>query len=76
MYSLRSVAAAVAMINTSVALAMAEVVLVDGAPGIVVAPFGRLFAVVRMTVNDRRITEFDVIADPAHLDQITLTIGS
>lgn len=29
-----------------------------------------------MTVNDRRIIEFDVIADPAHLDQITLTIGS
>ncbi|MBA2387611.1 MAG: sigma-70 family RNA polymerase sigma factor [Acidimicrobiia bacterium] len=52
----------------------AEVALVDGVPGIVVAPLGRLFAVLRMTVYGGRITDFDVIADPAQLDQITLAI--
>jgi RNA polymerase sigma factor (sigma-70 family) len=52
----------------------AEVALVDGAPGIVVAPLGRLFAVLRVTVDGSRITEFDVIADPAQLDQITLAV--
>jgi RNA polymerase sigma factor (sigma-70 family) len=52
----------------------AEVALVDGVPGIVVAPLGRLFAVLRVTVHGNQITAYDVIADPAQLDQITLTI--
>jgi RNA polymerase sigma-70 factor (ECF subfamily) len=47
---------------------------VDGAPGIVVPPLGRLFAVLRVTVDDGRITQFDVIAGPAQLDQITLAV--
>lgn len=47
----------------------AEVALVNGAPGIAIAPLGRLFAVLRVTVDDRRITELDVIADPAQLDR-------
>ncbi len=33
---------------------------------------GRLFAVLRVTVDDGRITELDVIADHAQLDRITL----
>lgn len=53
----------------------AEVALVDGAPGVVVAPLGRLLAVLRVTVDDGRITEFDVIADPARLDRITLAVA-
>lgn len=53
----------------------AEVALVDGAPGIVVAPLGKLFAVLRVTVDDGRITAFEVIADPARLDRITLAVA-
>lgn len=52
----------------------AEVALVDGAPGIVIAPRGRLFAVLRVAIDDGRIAELDVIADPAHLDQVTLAV--
>jgi RNA polymerase sigma-70 factor (ECF subfamily) len=52
----------------------AEVALVDGAPGIVIAPMGRLFAILRVTISGNRITEFDVIADPAELDKIVLAV--
>jgi hypothetical protein len=48
----------------------AEVALVDGMPGIVVAPRGRLFAALRLKIGHGRITEIDVIADPAVLDQL------
>lgn len=52
----------------------AEVALVDGTPGIVIAPLGRLFAVLRLRIDHGRITEFDVVADPGQLDQITLAV--
>jgi RNA polymerase sigma-70 factor (ECF subfamily) len=52
----------------------AEVALVDGAPGIVVAPRGQLFAVLRVTVEDGRIAAFEVVADPARLARITLAV--
>lgn len=54
----------------------AEVALVDGTPGIVIAPLGRLYAVLRLTLDDGWITEIDVIADPAQLDQITLAVDA
>ena len=54
----------------------AEVALVDGAPGIVVAPRGRLFAVLRVTVDGGRITAFDVVTDPDRLDRITLAVAA
>ncbi len=54
----------------------AEVVLIDGRPGIVIAPLGRLFAVLVITVDGNRITEFEVIADPARLQEITLSVTS
>lgn len=54
----------------------AEVALVDGAPGIVVAPRGRLFAVLQLTVDDGRITAFEVVTDPARLDHITLAVAA
>jgi RNA polymerase sigma-70 factor (ECF subfamily) len=53
----------------------AEVALVDGAPGIVVAPRGRLLAVLRLTIRHRQITNIDVIADPAGLDKLILAAG-
>jgi RNA polymerase sigma factor (sigma-70 family) len=52
-----------------------EVALVDGRPGIVVAPHGRLFAVMRMSTEHGRITEIDVIADPSYLSQIPLALA-
>ncbi len=54
----------------------AEVALVDGAPGIVVAPHGRLLTILRVLVEGGRITEINVIADPTQLKQITLTVGA
>jgi RNA polymerase sigma factor (sigma-70 family) len=52
----------------------AEVALVDGEPGIVIAPLGRLFAVLRVTVDGRRIAGLEVIGDPARLERITLAV--
>ena len=52
----------------------AEVALVDGAPGIVVAPEGRLVAVLHVTVVDGRIAEFEVVGDPARLATTTVAI--
>jgi RNA polymerase sigma factor (sigma-70 family) len=52
-----------------------EVALVDGAAGIVVAPRGRLFAVLRVRVDGGRISEVEVIADPARLSRIALAVG-
>ncbi|MEW6471121.1 MAG: sigma-70 family RNA polymerase sigma factor [Actinomycetota bacterium] len=53
----------------------AEVALVDSEPGIVVAPRGRLFAVLRVIIDDRRITELEVVGDPARLDRMTLAVA-
>jgi RNA polymerase sigma-70 factor, ECF subfamily len=43
----------------------AQVVLVNGMPGIVVAPNGRLRIVLIFTIRRGRIVEIDVIADPS-----------
>ncbi len=48
--------------------------LVNGAPGFVVAPRGRPFAVLGFTVARGRIAEIDVLADPARLSELDLTI--
>jgi RNA polymerase sigma factor (sigma-70 family) len=46
--------------------------LVNGEPGFIVAPQGRLFAVGAFTVVGGRITEMDFIADPEKLARIEL----
>ncbi|MFJ5776409.1 sigma-70 family RNA polymerase sigma factor [Streptomyces sp. NPDC093094] len=43
------------------------VALVDGVPGILIAPDGRLRMVLRMTVEGDLVTAYEVIADPARL---------
>jgi RNA polymerase sigma factor (sigma-70 family) len=48
--------------------------LVNGAAGMVVAPHGRLFAVMGFTVADGRIVEIDVLADPARVKRLDLTM--
>ena len=48
--------------------------LVNGAAGFVVAPGGRPFAVIGFTVAHGRIAEIDILADPARLRGLDLTV--
>jgi RNA polymerase sigma factor (sigma-70 family) len=48
--------------------------LINGAVGVIVAPYGRLFLVINLTLMDGKITEIDVVADPARLSQMTLAV--
>jgi RNA polymerase sigma factor (sigma-70 family) len=50
----------------------AELALVNGAAGIVVAPGGRLLAVMTFAVRRDKIVEVDIVADPARLCQLDL----
>jgi len=52
----------------------AQKALVNGAVGIVVAPRGRLFAVMVFTVRRGKIVEIDILADPARLRQLNLAV--
>jgi RNA polymerase sigma factor (sigma-70 family) len=62
-----------AMTHTDLAR-FAKPVLVNGSVGIVIAPGGRLRIVIRCTVKRGKITEMDVIADPARLSKLNLTV--
>jgi RNA polymerase sigma factor (sigma-70 family) len=48
--------------------------LVNGAAGLVVAPGGRPFAVIGFTVARGRIAEIDILADPARVRELDLTV--
>jgi RNA polymerase sigma factor (sigma-70 family) len=48
--------------------------LVNGAAGVVVAPGGRPFAVMGITVAQGRIVEIDVFADPKRVRELDLTV--
>jgi RNA polymerase sigma factor (sigma-70 family) len=50
------------------------VALVNGTPGIVMAPRGRLTAVLAFTIDQNAITQIDVIADPARLAELRLAV--
>jgi RNA polymerase sigma-70 factor (ECF subfamily) len=50
----------------------AHLVLVNGAPGFLVAPRGEPLALIAVTVQDDRITELDILADPARLARLDL----
>jgi RNA polymerase sigma factor (sigma-70 family) len=52
----------------------AQPALVNGAAGVVVATHGRPLAVVGFTVAGGRIVELDVLADPARLSELDLTV--
>ncbi|MEV0062515.1 sigma-70 family RNA polymerase sigma factor [Nocardia sp. NPDC050718] len=52
----------------------AVVVLVDGRPGLVVVRAGRALFVVTFTVRDARIAAYDVVADPARLAGLTVSL--
>jgi RNA polymerase sigma-70 factor, ECF subfamily len=50
------------------------VALVNGTPGIVMAPRGRLTVVLAFTIDENAITQIDVIADPARLAELHLAM--
>jgi RNA polymerase sigma-70 factor (ECF subfamily) len=58
----------------SVRARFAQPALVNGAVGVVVAPRGRLFVVLGLTVRRGKIVEIDVVADPARLRQLDLAV--
>jgi RNA polymerase sigma-70 factor (ECF subfamily) len=47
--------------------------LVDGAVGVVVAPQGRLVRALRFTIADGKITEIEVIGNPARLGELEVS---
>jgi RNA polymerase sigma factor (sigma-70 family) len=51
-----------------------QLALVDGAVGIVVAPYGRLLAVLSFSVSGAKIVEMDVISDEARLRGLDLAV--
>ncbi|MFI2607138.1 sigma-70 family RNA polymerase sigma factor [Kitasatospora sp. NPDC018619] len=50
------------------------VALVDGVPGILIAPDGRLRLVLRTAVADGRVAGYEVVADPARLAALELAV--
>ena len=52
----------------------ARPVLIDGAVGVVVAPRGRLFMVLRFTIEGGKIMEIEAIAEPARLARLDLAV--
>ena len=48
--------------------------LVNGTPGIVTAPRGRLVIALAFTIPDDKITRIDVIADPDRLEELDLAV--
>lgn len=52
----------------------AEVAMVDGRPGILIAPAGRLRTVIRVTVDDGLVAAYDVITDPRLLARVDIAV--
>src|SRR2546430_1124030 len=52
----------------------ARAALVNGAVGVVVAPRGRLFLVLGLKISAGKISEVEVIADPARLRRLDLAV--
>ncbi|WP_410639393.1 sigma-70 family RNA polymerase sigma factor [Amycolatopsis sp. lyj-346] len=52
----------------------AEAALVDGALGVVVAPRGRLVLALAVTVDGERVAAYEVVADPARLAALHVTL--
>jgi RNA polymerase sigma-70 factor (ECF subfamily) len=48
---------------------------VDGAIGVVVAPRGKLVRALRFTVASGKITEIEVIGNPARLGELDVSIA-
>jgi RNA polymerase sigma factor (sigma-70 family) len=48
-------------------------VLINGAPGVLIAPNRKPFALIAMATRDDKITEIDILADPVRLSRMNLT---
>ena len=59
-------------VQTAKGARYARPVLIDGVVGVVIAPRGRLFRVLRFAFAQGRIAHLDVIADPATLEKLDL----
>jgi len=57
-------------IETARGARLARIALVEGTVGLIVAPRGRLFRVLRFTFANDRITGLEVIGDPARMEAI------
>ena len=53
---------------------LTQFALVDGAIGVVVAPQGRLVRALRFTIADGKISEIEVIGNPARLGELEVSI--
>ncbi|MEU4672310.1 sigma-70 family RNA polymerase sigma factor [Amycolatopsis sp. NPDC023774] len=53
---------------------LAEPALVDGTAGLVLAPYGRLTGVLKVTVTAGRISAYEVIADPDRLAKVAVAV--
>ncbi|HZE40347.1 MAG TPA: sigma-70 family RNA polymerase sigma factor [Stackebrandtia sp.] len=67
-------AAAVAELYNGRAQA-ARFVLLDGNPGVVVAPYGRVLVVLELSIVGDRISEVRAVADPRRLAELELALG-
>jgi len=54
--------------------ATVQLAMVNGAPGLVFAPGGRLTRVLAFTIVDETIVEFEVIANPERLQQLNFSV--
>jgi RNA polymerase sigma factor (sigma-70 family) len=52
---------------------LAQLVLVNGTPGYLVARNGQPLAVIGLAVRDGKVSEIDILADPERLSQLDLT---
>lgn len=53
----------------------AAVVLIDGEPGVAIAPFGRLLALMTLSIDlNGQIRRIDITADRSYIDSVTLTL--
>lgn len=48
--------------------------LVNGSPGLVMAPGGRLFLVLAFSIEDGKVTEIDIIADAERLAGVEVAV--
>jgi len=73
-FLIRGAAAVAAQAESYAGMApFAHRVLVNGAPGYLIAPNGKPFAVIAIATRDDKITEIDILADPARLSRMNLT---
>jgi RNA polymerase sigma factor (sigma-70 family) len=62
------------MLYARTAERFARLALIDGDPGFIIAPHGRLRVAIVLGLRSLKIIEIDVIAEPARLAELTITL--